>query len=57
MEVVRQTDSSWSTSSTVSERVRKSIPGMGWFGGNIDGIRQDNSGNIYDILFEYGNTK
>ena len=52
MEVGHQTGSSGSISSTVSERVRKLFPGMGWFGGNIYGIRQDNNGNIYEILFE-----
>ena len=30
---------------------------MVWFGGNIDGISQDNDGNIYEILFEDGDNK
>ena len=30
---------------------------MGWFAVNIDGISQDNDGNIYEILFEDGNTE
>ena len=30
---------------------------MGWFRGNIDGIRQNNDGNIYEILFEDGDTE
>ena len=30
---------------------------MGWFAGNIDGIRQGDDGNIYDILFEDVNTE
>ena len=30
---------------------------MGWFSGNIDGIRKDDDGNIYEILFEDGNTE
>ena len=30
---------------------------MGWFAGNIDGIRQEEDGNIYDILFEDGDTE
>ena len=51
MEVGHQTNSSGSTSPTISKRVRKLFPGMGWFGGDIDGIRQDNDGNIYEILF------
>ena len=30
---------------------------MGWFAGNTDGIRQDDDGNIYEILFKDGDTK
>ena len=30
---------------------------MGCFSGNIYGIMQDNDGNIYDILFEDGDTE
>ena len=30
---------------------------MGYFAGNIDGIRQDNDDNIYNILFEDGDTE
>ena len=30
---------------------------MGWFGGNIDGNRQDKDDNIYEILFEYVDTE
>ena len=57
MEVGYHADSSWSTSPTISERVCKFLPGMIWFAGNIDGIRKDGDGNIYDILFEYGDTE
>ena len=57
MDIGHLTDSSGSTLPTISERVCKIFPGMGWFGGNIDGIRQDDNGNIYDILFEDGDTE
>ena len=30
---------------------------MVWFAGNIYGIRQDDDGNIYEILFKYGDTE
>ena len=30
---------------------------MGWFAGNIDEIRQDDDGNIYEILFEDGDNE
>ena len=56
MEVFHQTDSSVSTSPTISERVCKLFPVMGYFAGNIDGIRQDNDDNIYETLFEDGDT-
>ena len=52
VEVGHQTDSSGSTSPTITERIRKFFPGMGWFGGDIDGIRQDGDGSVYDILFK-----
>ena len=52
-----QTDSSGSISPTIPKLVRKLFPSMGWFGGNIDGIRQDDDGNIYDVLFEGGDTE
>ena len=57
VEIGHQTNSSESTLPTISERVRKFFPGMGWFGGNIDRIKQDDDVNIYDILFEDGNTE
>ena len=57
MEVGHQTDSSGYTSPTISEQVRKFFPGMGWFSGNIDVIRQDDDGNIYEVLFEDGDTE
>ena len=57
MEVGHQSDSYGSTSPTIYGQVSKFFPGMGWFGGNIDGIRQDNNGNIYEILFEDGDTE
>ena len=56
VEFGHQTNSSGSTSPTITEQFRKLFPGMGWFAGNIYGIRQDGYGNIYDILFEYGDT-
>ena len=52
VEVGQQTNISGSTSPTISERVRKFFPGMGWFAGNIYGIRQDDYGNIYEISFK-----
>ena len=57
VEVGHHTNSSGSTSTTISERFRKLFPGMGWFGGNIHGIRQDDDGNIYDTLFKDGDTE
>ena len=57
MEIGHHTNSSGSISPTISKQVRKFFPGMGWFGGNIYGIRQDNNENIYEILFEDGNTE
>ena len=57
MEVGHQTNISGSTSPTISERVRKLFPGIGWFAGNIYGIKQKNDDNIYEILFEDGNTE
>ena len=57
VEVFRQNDSSRYTSPTISKRFCKFFPGMGWFGGNIGGIRQDKDGNIYEILFEDGDTE
>ena len=57
VEVGHQTDISGSTLPTISERVCKLFPSMGQFEGNIDGIRQDDNGNIYDILFEDGDTE
>ena len=57
VEVGHKTDSSVSTSLTISERVCKLFLGMSWFAGNIDGIRQADDGNIYEILFEDGDTE
>ena len=57
VEVGHKTDISVSTSLTISERVCKLFLGMSWFAGNIDGIRQADDGNIYDILFEDGDTE
>ena len=57
MEVGQQTGSSRSTSPTISEQVRKFFPGTGWLSGKIYGSRQDNDGNLYEILFQYGDTE
>ena len=57
VEVVHKTDSSGSTSPTISKIFRKLFPGMGLFAGNIDGIRQNDDGNIYEILLKDGNTE
>ena len=57
VKVGHQTDSSGSTSQTISKQVRKFFPSMVWFRGNIDVIRQEKYGNIYDILFKYGDTE
>ena len=57
MEVGHLTDSFGSTPPTISERGRKLFPGMGWFAGNIDRIRQDDDGNIYEVLFKDGYTE
>ena len=57
VEVGQKTDISGYTSSTISARVHKFFPGMGWFAGNIGGIRQDNDRNIDDILFKDDDTE
>ena len=57
VEVDHQTNISGSTPPSISEQVRRLFPGMGWFSGNTDGIRQDDDVNIYEILFKDGNTK
>ena len=57
LEVGHQTDRYVSTSPTISEWVRKFLHVMEWFAGNIDGIIQDKDGNIYDVLFKYGDTE
>ena len=54
VEVGHHTDSYGSKSPTIPGQVCKFFPGMGCFGGNIDGIRKDNDDNIYEILFEDG---
>ena len=57
VEVGHQNNIFGSTLTTISKRVRKFFPGIGCFGVNIDRIRQDNDGNIYEILFGDGNTE
>ena len=57
VKVGQQTDSSGSTSPTISDHVCKLFPGMGWFAGNIDGTRLEDNENIYEILFEDGDTE
>ena len=57
MEVGHHTYGSRSKSPTISKRVNKFFPGMGCFAGNIDGTRQDDNGNTYEILFEDGDTE
>ena len=57
VQVGHQTDSSGSTSPTISEQVSKFFPIKGCLSGNIDGIRQDDNGNIYKVLFADDNTE
>ena len=49
-EVGHQADSYRFTSISISKRVHKFFPGMGWFSGSIYGIRHDKNSNIYEIF-------